>query len=172
MQRLFAFVLLLSLVGCGATAPHTAPPPTSRSERRPQSLDEALAAQGLTRLELSASRRESASLTGDGPVVEGGQVRVLESAGWSASPTVFARRSDGTVVIVVPRPNVIVDRHVDGGCLGFAGGRAWFEEATYALPDGAAFGGTVDVTWDEHTEAVDHSDTQADGSPCPPPAID
>lgn len=173
MTRTVLFALCLFVVaGCGGTSHATTTPTEPTPAARPQSLEEALTAAGLTRLELAAARRETTSLGGEELVAENGQVRVLETAGWNASRTVFARRGDGTVVIVTPRPNVIVDRHVDGGCLGFAGGRGWFEEVTYELPDGAAFGGNVEVSWDEHTEVVDHTDTQPDGSPCPPPALD
>ncbi len=66
----------------------------------------------------------------------------------------------------------IVDRHEDAGCMTFAGGRGWFEQVSYRLPDGEKFGGTVKVEYDEHIVAKDYSDRQPDGSPCPPPAID
>jgi hypothetical protein len=173
MTRTVLLALGLSLLaGCGGGAPHATTTPTEPTAARPQSLEEALSAAGLTRIELPGERLASIAPGTGEPVVENGHVRVHETAGWNASPTVFARRGDGAVVIVTPRPNVIVDRHVDGGCLGFAGGRGWFEDVTYALPAGATFEGSVEVSWDEHTEVVDHTDTQPDGSPCPPPAID
>lgn len=168
-------LILVFLSGCGAAAPHASEPAGTGggdTAEAPTSLDEALAAQGLTRVTLAETARDGTYELGAAPVVEDGHVQLVESAGWSASPSVFAQRADGTVVLVAPRPNVVVDRHVDGGCLTFAGGRAWFETVTYVLPAGATYGGELEVTWDEHTEVVDHSDHQPDGSPCPPPALD
>ena len=67
---------------------------------------------------------------------------------------------------------MIVDRHVPGGCRHFIGGRAWFETIVYELPEGTRYAGSEVVTWESHIEVTEWTDTEADGSACPPPAID
>ncbi|MBZ0116057.1 MAG: hypothetical protein K8H88_03605, partial [Sandaracinaceae bacterium] len=138
--------------------------PTARTT--PQSLEEALAAAGLTRVELPERSRQMTHALPDTPAAEGRALRMIETAGWSGGPSVFARRADGTIVRVVARVREIVDRHVPGGCLTFGGGRGWFEEVEYELPQGASYGGDVEVSYEHHTEVVDHATTQEDGSPC------
>ena len=127
---------------------------------------------GLTPITLDVVKREHGGL-GAEPRVVGNELSLIESAGWAHEPPVFARRErDGVLVLVSPQPNVIVDRHVDAGCMTFAGGRAWFEEVTYRIPAGNSYGGVVTVAFDKHVEIKDYSVTQADGSPCPPPMVD
>ncbi len=165
------------LVACGGAAPSepTTPPPrepVADEARGPQSFDEGLARLGLTRLELEPHPTESMGSMGSEPIVADGVVTVTETFGWRSSVTLFATREDGTVVVALPAPEVIVDRHVDGGCQTFAGGRMYTREVTYTLPEGARYGGVVRVPYEEHTEVIDYTPTQADGSPCPPMALD
>jgi hypothetical protein len=184
MRRLLLPLLLVTLASaCGASSapPRTTPAPSTSTPtpatppstaRAPQSLDEALAAAALTRIEPALVARESGGLDPRGPRVEGRRVTLNISAGWNQESPVFARRANGEVVLVEPRPTTIVDRHIPGGCRGFVGGRAWFETVVYELPEGTRYAGTAPVSWEEHIEVVDWTDTEADGSPCPPPAID
>jgi hypothetical protein len=168
VRTLCAILVALSLSACGASPART----TRASDRPPQSLDEALAARDLERITLASVRSDRSHEIGGEPRLEGRRLVATETAGWNSSPSIFARRRDGAIVLVRPRPRTIVDRHVAGGCLLFAGGRGWFETVEYELPDGAVYAGAVDVDYEHHTEVVDHSDTQPDGSPCPPPARD
>jgi hypothetical protein len=168
-------VLLLTLAsGCGASnaSPRTTPAPTSTppSAHAPQSLDEALGARGLTRIEPAVVRREMTGLDPNGPRADGRRVTLNLSAGWNQERALFAQRTNGEVVLA--RPTTIVDRHVPGGCRSFAGGRAWFETVVYELPEGTRYAGTEPVSWEEHVEVIDWTGTEADGSPCPPPAMD
>lgn len=170
-------ILLTLASGCGASGapPRTTPAPTTTpptTARAPQSLDEALSARGLTRVEPAVVRREMSGLFPGGPRVEGRRVTLNTSAGWNQDRPLFAQRANGDVVLVEARPTTIVDRHVHGGCRGFLGGRAWFETVVYELPEGTRYAGTESVSWEEHVEVVDWTDTEADGTPCPPPAID
>lgn len=173
-HRLLAALASITLLACGAAQ---AQRPTGQSpvtvRPAPQSLDAALAAQGLRRFEPAiASRAMSHSFPEEAARAEGRHLTLHVSAGWNQSPPIFARRANGDVVLVEARPNVIVDRHLPGGCRGFLGGRAWFETVVYELPEGAHYEGPLTVSWDEHIEVVDWTDTQPDGSACPPPAID
>ncbi len=176
--------LCASLAACGAahgqpsTAPVSEAPPSTPSAQgsppapAPQSLDEALTAQGLSRLEPAVVSRDMGHFGTVGPAAEGRRITMHVSAGWSASPPLFARRDDGTVFLIEPRPTTIVDRHVAGGCRHFFGGRMWLETIVYELPEGTSYGGTLAIGWEQHTEVVDYTPAQADGSACPPPAID
>lgn len=154
------------------TTPIARNEPTAEVASAPTSLDEALVRAGLSRFEPTLVSREMTYDISGGTTAEGRRVTLRVSGGWSSRTPIFARRNDGRVVLVDPQPNTIVDRHVNGGCQGFIGGRAWFETHVYELPEGTSFEGSLPVTWDDHIEVVDHSMTQADGSPCPPPAID
>jgi hypothetical protein len=166
-------VALLLLTACGGAAPRaTTTAVDAAPHAPPQSLDEGLAARELRRVTLAAEGRAMSYTPGDAPVFANGKVTVTETAGYGADHSIFARRADGTVFLVRPQPNRIVDRHVNAGCRGFAGGRAWFETVSYTLPAGATYGGVVPVSYDEHTEVRDFSDAQPDGSACPPPAMD
>lgn len=130
-------------------------------------------ARRLTPIKLERIKRDMQHSFRDGPEVRGRELIVTETAGWNAHHSVFARReTDGLIVLVSPWPNKIVDRHVDAGCMTFAGGRGWFEAVTYRLPEGEKFGGVVKVEYDEHIVVNDYADRQPDGSPCPPPARD
>ncbi len=178
MRRLLpALLLALSTSACGA-APRatmtTTSPPSTNVVTAPAalSLDEAMARAGLTRFEPTLVSRDMNHDHTGGTTVEGRRVTMHVSAGWSGRPPIFARRNDGRVVVVDPRPNTIVDRHVNGGCRHFFGGRMWMETVVYELPEGASFEGSQEVSWDEHIEAIDWTPTEADGSPCPPPALD
>jgi hypothetical protein len=172
-----AALVVLALAGCGpkpATAVHNAQSqPKLDTSTRAASLADAMRLRGLTPITLASIKQEMSSALGTQPTQHGRELVVFETAGWNASPAVFARReSDGKIVIVTPAANTIVDRHEAAGCLHFAGGRGWFEEVTYRLPEGATFAGNVKVEYDQHIVAMDYSDRQPDGSPCPPPAID
>lgn len=177
MHRLLVPLLLVTLASaCGASSapPRTTPTPATppATARAPQSLDEALTGAGLTRIEPAILRHEMSFFDGNGPRVEGRRVTLTISAGWNSDGPLFARRANGEVVLVHAQPTTVVDRHVPGGCRGFVGGRAWFETVEYELPEGTRYAGIESVGWEEHVEVIDWSDTEADGSPCPPPALD
>lgn len=165
---------LFGLVACGgapAKAP-SGPAPTTTSASPPRSLDAALAAQGLQKIELATA---SDTMTMDQPGVPAftaNRVTMTVSSGWNQSPPTFARRADGKVVLVDAQPNVIVDRHVAAGCRTFFGGRMWMRTVTFELPAGATWGPTTKVSWDQHVEVEDYTDHAPGGGPCPPPAID
>ena len=166
-------VLVGALVGCGANAvgrPAVSPVATT-SARLPQSEDEGLRDQGYTPVTLARTSRSMTSNLGTTPQAVGNQIRLTENAGWKAQPTRFARKGN-TIFIVSGQPTTIVDRHVAGGCSHFAGGRGWFEDVVYELPPGTTYGGIVKIAFENHVEITDYSDTQPDGSPCPPPAVD
>ena len=169
-------LLVVLLAACGSTpAPlHNAqPPPKIDTSTRATSLADAMRLRGLTPITLQPIKQEMSSAFGTPPTQRGRDLVVFETAGWNSAPSVFARReSDGKIVLVTPWANEIVDRHEPAGCLHFAGGRGWFEEVTYRLPDGAKFGGTEKVEYDHHVVVKDYSERQPDGTPCPPPAID
>ncbi|MBN8615577.1 MAG: hypothetical protein J0L92_33585 [Deltaproteobacteria bacterium] len=180
MRRLLlpALLLALSTSACAAPtasrgAPTTTPlsPPTAEMAN-PTSLEEALARAGLVRFEPTLVSREMTHDMGSSTRVEGRRVTMSVSAGWSAQTPIFARGDDGRVVLVDAQPHTIVDRHVNGGCRHFFGGRMWFETHVYELPEGSSFVGSLPVRWDDHIEVVDYTATEADGSACPPPAID
>jgi hypothetical protein len=164
------------VTACGATPrPSASPAPIVASVREtppPQNLDEALTRAGLERFEPAVVSRTMGHLETTGPVSEGRRVTLNVTAEWNQSSPVFARRSDGSVVLLSLRPTTIVDRHLPGGCRHFVGGRAWFETIVYELPEGTRYAGSEAISWEEHVEVLDHTDTEADGSPCPPPAID
>jgi hypothetical protein len=173
-----ALLLALSTSACAApsanrAAPTTMPvsPPTAEVAN-PTSLEEALARAGLVRFEPTLVSREMTHHLGSSTRVEGRRVTMFVSGGWSAQTPIFARRNDGSVVLVDAQPHVIVDRHVNGGCRHFFGGRAWFERRVYELPEGSAFEGSLPIAYDEHIDVVDYTATEADGGPCPPPALD
>jgi hypothetical protein len=169
------FVLLLTACGPkpGASVHNHASPPKADRNAHATNLADAMRARGLTPITLDEIRRDMTHSLGEAPKQQGQELVVIEEAGWNAEPSVFARRaSDGVIVLISQRPNKIVDRHEDAGCMTFAGGRGWFEQVTYRMPEGEKFGGTVKVEWDEHIVVKDYSDRQPDGSPCPPPAID
>lgn len=167
---------LVGLVACGGAPANTPPSPrpaaTVTSASPPRSLDEALVAQGLTKVELSTVADDTTNAMGLPPKFVGNRVTMNVNGGWNAQSPVFARRADGAIVLVEPHANVIVDRHVQGGCRGFFGGRMWSRTVTFELPAGASWGPTTKVTWDQHTEVIDYTDHPAGGGPCPPPAID
>jgi hypothetical protein len=173
-----ALLLVLSTSACAApsanravTSPTLIGPPTT-DPGNPTSLEEALTRAGLVRFEPTLISREMTHDMGNSTRVEGRRVTMSVSAGWSAQTPIFARRNDGSVVLVDAQPQTIVDQHVNGGCRHFFGGRMWFETHIYELPEGSSFEGSLRVRWDDHIEAVDYSPTEADGSPCPPPALD
>ena len=169
-------LLVALLAACGpkpATLHNAQPPPKIDTSTRATSLADAMRLRGLTPIALTPIKQEMSSALGMQPTQHGNSLVVFETAGWNSAPSVFARReSDGKIVLVTPFANEIVDRHEAAGCLHFAGGRGWFEEVTYRLPDGAKFAGTEKVEYDSHVVVKDYSDRQPDGSPCPPPAID
>lgn len=170
-------LLVVLLAACGpkpATSLRNAQsPPKVDTSARATNLADAMRLRGLVPITLTAIKQEMSSALGMQPAQHGRELVVLETAGWNAAPSVFARRqSDGMIVLVTPWANTIVDRHEAAGCMTFAGGRGWFEEVTYRLPEGATFAGTVKVEYDQHIVAMDYSDRQPDGSACPPPAID
>lgn len=176
MTRMLPSLLVLLAAACGAapstsgTTPAPSEPIADTSEVT--TLEEAMARAELTAIELRQVSREMDS-TVDGEVhTEGRLIHVTETGGYSASHTTFARRADGSVVRVVPEVQVVVDRHVPGGCLTFAGGRGWFEHVVYELPEGASYAGDATVHYVHHTEVVDNSDVDESGAPCPPPARD
>ena len=170
-------LLAVLLAACGpkpATSLRNAQsPPTVDTSQRATNLADAMRLRGLTPITLAPIKQEMSSALGTPPTQHGRELVVIETAGWNGGPSVFARRqSDGMIVLVTPSANTIVDRHESAGCMHFAGGRGWFEEVTYRLPEGAKFAGTVKVEYDNHIVAMDYSDRQSDGSACPPPAID
>lgn len=172
MRSSFALALLglaLSSTACAGGA--SKPAATTVTAATPRTFDEGLREVGLTKIELVGKPAEGYATPGP-PRLEGRSVVVSYSEGWNASRPVFARGKDGRVYLVLARPNTIVDRHVRGGCRTFLGGRMWFASAAYELPPGTTWGGSHVVSWEEHTEMVDHADTLPDGKPCPPPAID
>jgi hypothetical protein len=172
------FVILVAILvtGCASNPPPVTnvfhPPPPAPPLHTPASLDEGLAALQLVRVELPRTNGGYGS-PGDATIkLDGRKISLTETAGWSASPTVFARRaSDNAIVLVRERAHVTY-HDVKRGCLTFAGGRAWFETATYELAPHEQFGGTVIVPYEKTVEVPVYSPTQPDGSPCPPPAID
>lgn len=169
MKTVGAF-LLLSLFACenGIPAAKTA----TTQGRVPQSLDEAIRAQGYAPIALQGKRLGMSHDISTEPIVEGRTIHVVETDGWRASHATFAQRRDGTIYLVIPKRIEIVDRHVAAGCLTFAGGRGWFEHVAYDIPEGAKWGGTIRAAYEDHVEVKDYKDTQDDGSPCPAPAID
>jgi hypothetical protein len=170
-----ATLLVVMLAACGSGRPppqNVATAPAAVENPHATSLAEAMRSRGLTPIRLDFVKRESGNV-GDELHVAGNELSLIESAGWAHEPAVFARRDrDGRIVIVSPRPDVIIDRHVDAGCLTFAGGRMWFERVTYRIPTGSSYGGVVPVAFDKHLEISDYSETQADGSRCPAPMRD
>lgn len=141
-------------------------PVPASSAARPRSREEAMKAGGLTPITLKEVSTEHSF--GSPVATKPGQIAVPYTQGWNAERPVFARRADGTIVRVIDKPNVIVDRHVDGGCLTFAGGRADMVTGVFELPAGARWAGDLDVAFDKHTEVVDYSNDPS----CPPPALD
>jgi hypothetical protein len=179
MRHPLSILGLMLVSACGGAAVDAGTPPAVPPSAQPiatpaapRSLDEALSAEGLVRLEPAVVSREMTFRDTSGPRVEGRRITLHVSAGWNGQVPVFARRDDGTAYLIEARPETIVDRHVEGGCLPFAGGRTWSEIVVYELPEGTRYAGTLPVRWEEHVEVVDYRDTQPDGSPCPPPAID
>lgn len=175
--RMKSLLLVILVTACRpaqpATVHNSASPPKVDATKRATNLVDAMRAKGLTPIKLERIKHEMTYSIGDGPKVRGRELIINEMAGWNAQHSVFARReSDGLIVIVSPWPTKIVDRHVDAGCMTFAGGRQWFEEATYRLAEGEKFGGVVKVEYDEHVVVEDYAKQQPDGSPCPPPALD
>lgn len=170
---LFALVVAACGPKPGAALHNQHAPPAVDSSARATNLADAMRARGLVPIELVEIRRDMSGGLGDPPQQRGRELVVVEQAGWNGERSVFARRaSDGAIVLVSPWPKKIVDRHEAAGCQRFFGGRAWFDEVSYRLPDGEKFGGTVKVEYDEHIVVKDYSDRQPDGSPCPPPMID
>jgi len=171
-------LLVVLLAACAPTPSakvvrNTQAPPKVDTTTRATNLADAMRLRGLTPITLAPIDRHMSSSFGTEPAQRGRELTVFESAGWNASHSVFARRaSDGMIVLVAVSENTIVDRHEPGGCRGFAGGRGWFEEVTYRLPEGDTFAGTEKVEYDNHIVVTDYSDRHADGSPCPPPALD
>lgn len=162
---------ILSLTACGNNTPAPVTPASTSQARMPQSIEEGLRAQGYTKVTLARTQRAMTSSLATAPHVEGRQIKLVENAGWNASSAMFARKGD-RIYLVTGAPRTIVDRHVNGGCLRFAGGRGWFEDVAYELPEGTTYGGTITIAYEKHVEITDHTDTEPDGSPCPPPAID
>lgn len=171
-MRTMALGFVLLLTACGQPKQAAVSPAATTHAKVPQNLDEAVRAQGLTLLPIPAVKRTMTHAFGDEPIVEGRKIVIVETSGWSSSPTTFARRRDGTVYIVSPKPLTIVDRHVAAGCSRMTGGRGWFEEVEYQLPEGTTFGGTITAAYEDHVVVYDYADKQPDGSPCPPPMRD
>jgi len=169
-----SWLALVVLVACGGSPVVAGAPPklSSASPGAPRSLEEGMKVVGLTKIDLTTVKRETTHRIGDPIKVDGRLVEMNVMAGWSAQAPVFARGAGNKVYLVEPHPNVIVDRHVNGGCRGFYGGRMWSDTVVFELPPGTTWGGTHNVTWDEHTEVIDYTDHAPDGGPCPPPAID
>jgi hypothetical protein len=168
--------LLVVLAACGPAAVplanHATPPP-ARPARTPASLAEGLAALGLQRIQLGNAGSEQGFHVAGDVAVTGRYLSIVEERGYHGTTSLFARRpSDGAIVLVRAEPHRIVDRHVQRGCLRFAGGRGWFETVRYRLPAGERYGGVVAVPYDEHVEVSEYSDHEPDGSACPPPALD
>ncbi|HEU0036151.1 MAG TPA: hypothetical protein VFQ53_36310 [Kofleriaceae bacterium] len=172
MKRLALMIVLAACGGSSTTIRNHAPPPQGKPDPHAQGLAAGMKAQQLTPIQLERVKREMTSAFPQRPRVIGGELVLVETAGWQSEPAMFARReSDGAIVMIAPRPRKIV-HEVAAGCRTFAGGRAWFEEVRYRLPPGETFGGIVEVPYEEHVDVPRYSDRQPDGSPCPPPAID
>jgi hypothetical protein len=170
-----ASLALIALAACTSapSAVRNTATPSPIVKGTATSLVEAMQMQHLALVQLPVSGRNMNTSILGAPIAKGRSITVGELGGYNASHATFARRdSDGAIVVIVPKPNRIVDGHEDAGCLRFAGGRAWFEQVTYELPRGEKFGGTVEVAYDDHVTIKDYADTELDGTPCPPPAID
>jgi hypothetical protein len=136
------------------------------------SLEDALAHAGLTRIELTVGKRDMSFAPDAEHPFDGTHLVVPETGGWKQERAIFAKRADGSIVRVIADVHVVQGKTVQRGCPRFAGGRAWFEEVTYDLPPGAKYAGSVKVSYDEVKDVEQYADTQADGSPCPRPALD
>jgi len=176
-RTLLSLAAILSFA-CAAQAPVATPaaaPTTAGAVEPPaaSTLEDALAGAGLTRVELASTTKRDLGLPPetDRPF-DGTHLVVHETGGWRQERAIFAKRADGSIVRVIPDVHVVQGKTVQRGCVRFAGGRAWLEEVTYELPPGAKYAGSVTVRYDEIRDVEQHSDTQPDGSPCPPPARD
>jgi hypothetical protein len=165
---LIAFAAASLLAAACAKPQVTSTPEVTEASvaNRPRTLEDAMKGGGLTPITLTEVSTEHSF--GSPVATKPGQISASYTQGWNGQNPVFARRADGKIVRVIDKPNIVVDRHVDGGCLRFAGGRQEMVTGVFELPAGAAYAGEVDVVYDKHTEVVDYTNDPS----CPPPALD
>lgn len=180
-STLITLAASLLLSACASQAPTPArdggspptPPPAPTATGVPASFEAALAARGLTKIELPVKRSMSSGAGEPSVKVEGRRVRFSISAGWNGEQVELAKDREGRIVRVLRRPVEQVRERVIEGCQAskFAGGRGWFEDVTIELPEGAVWGGGVEVAYSVVREVTRYTGKTKDGKDCPPPMM-